>query len=422
MKKTLLGTTALVAAGLSAGQALADNGIKLGISGYYRASMGILVGGDQTAVHFKTASGGTSVGGLGDFGRTSGGFRQEIRINFKGSFTLPDGITVATTVGMNPQGTQGHSQLNRAYVDFQGAYGDLRFGAGDSMDAIKQDCVYDPGNVTSNFGINSANEDFTNAGLANFGSGVVGVASFETAAATCVTFTKMGTSIAYFSPAFAGFTLAFSYTPSGGQNDTSGSQGFGAGTDFKTSHAENVLAAAADYNGDLGSGWTLLVGGGGEWAFTGHTAAGATENNKPSAYYLGFQVANPDGWTVGASGEYLVHYPHFAAGTFFATDAGTSGADGWVGALGVGYTIGNWSFGLQGIYSQYQVHQGQPSAGHDAIWGVGINAAYAFGSSGVTLEGQVAYSKYDPDVGIPSSTNPMAYDAVEFDAGVAINF
>jgi len=38
------------------------------------------------------------------------------------------------------------------------------------------------------------------------------------------------------------------------------------------------------------------------------------------------------------------------------------------------------------------------------------------------LEGQVAYSKYDPAVGTPSSTNPMSYDAVELDAGIAINF
>ncbi len=425
MKKALFGTTALVAAGLSAGQAMADGGIHLGISGFYRGSAGFLIGGDQAAVpvFHKTTGGGTttSIGGLGDFGRTSGGFRQEVRINFKGDFTLPDGITVSALIGINPGGANNvGAQLNRAYADFKGQYGDLRFGQGDAMDAVKQDCVYDPGNVTSNFGINSANQDFTNAGLANFGSNVVGVATFETAAATCLTFTQKGTAIAYFSPAFAGFTLAVTYTPSGGTTNESGSQGVGSGTDLKHKQAENILTAAADYNGDLGGGWTFLAGGGGEWAFSGHTSGGGTEHNKPSAYVLGFQVANPNGWTFGASGEYLVNYPHFN-GVFIATDAGTSGADGWVGAVGVAYTFGNWSFGLQGIYSQYQVHQGSPSAGHDAVWGVGLNGAYTLGP-GITLEGQVAYSKYDPAVGTPSSTNPMSYDAVELDAGIAINF
>ena len=421
MKKSLLGTTALVATGLATGQALADGGIQLSISGYYRASAGILIGGDQVAVNGTTKSGAFVSGGLGDFGRTSGGFRQEIRINFKGDFTLPDGLTVAATVGINPGGAATAStQLNRAYADLKGSYGDLRFGQGDAMDAIKQDCVYDPGNVTSNFGINSANQDFTNAGLANFGSNVVGVATFETAAATCLTFTNKGTALAYFSPSFAGFTLGLTYTPSGGTTNESGSQGFGAGTDLKNKQAENILSAAVDYNADLGGGWTLLVGGGGEWAFSGHTSGGGSQHNKPSAYALGFQVASPDGWTVGASGEYLVNYPNFN-GDFFATDAGTSGADGWVAAIGGAYTVGSWSFGLQGIYSRYQVHQGTPSAGHDAIWGVGLNGAYTLGP-GITLEGQVAYSKYDPAVGTPSITNPMSYDAVELDAGVAINF
>src|SRR5579863_2579518 len=247
VKKSLLGTTALVATGLATGQALADGGIQLSISGYYRASAGILIGGDQVAVNGTTKSGAFVSGGLGDFGRTSGGFRQEIRINFKGDFTLPDGLTVAATVGINPGGAATAStQLNRAYADLKGSYGDLRFGQGDAMDAIKQDCVYDPGNVTSNFGINSANQDFTNAGLANFGSNVVGVATFETAAATCLTFTNKGTALAYFSPSFAGFTLGLTYTPSGGTTNESGSQGFGAGTDLKNKQAENILSAAVD--------------------------------------------------------------------------------------------------------------------------------------------------------------------------------
>ena len=124
MRKSLIGTTALVAAGLATGQALADGGIRLGISGYYRGSMGFLIGGNQAAVAsgIKTTSGGTAGGGLGDFGRTSGGFRQEIRINFKGNFTLPDGINVGVTVGLNPSGAGpgNTATLNRAYADLTG--------------------------------------------------------------------------------------------------------------------------------------------------------------------------------------------------------------------------------------------------------------------------------------------------------------
>ena len=40
MKRVLLGSTALVAAGLVASQADAASGLKLGISGYYRGAIG----------------------------------------------------------------------------------------------------------------------------------------------------------------------------------------------------------------------------------------------------------------------------------------------------------------------------------------------------------------------------------------------
>src|SRR5579871_6885299 len=222
LKKVLAGTTGLATAGLAAGQVSADSGgIKLGISGYYRASAGILVGGDQA----PTAGG----GGLGDFGRTSGGFRQEIRINFKGQVTLNNGITVDALVGINPGGAQGSTQLNTSYVEFRGIYGDLRFGTGtgtgSQLDALALSCVYDPGNVTSNFGVNSANQDFTNAGLGRTAGGAgatVGVATFETADATCVTFTGKGTAINYYSPSFGGFTFGDSYTPKGRKTNEKG--------------------------------------------------------------------------------------------------------------------------------------------------------------------------------------------------------
>jgi outer membrane protein OmpU len=424
MKKALCATTALVAAGLAAGQASADGGIKLGLSGFYRGSAGILIGGDQTA--------GSKGGGLGDFGRTSGGFRQEVRINFKGETTLDNGITVAVLVGLNPNGAANTSgRLNRAYADFSGKYGDVRFGQGSPLDAVSQTCVYDPGNVTANFGVNSANQDFTNAGLGRTAGGkgaTVGVATFETADATCVTFTGKGTSAAYFSPSFGGFTFGVSYTPEGSVTNESGSQGFGAGTDLKNKLGENILAAGADYNHDFGGGWTLLVGGGGEWAFTGHTSKGASlTHNKPSTYLLGFQVGIPGGWTVGASGQYDVNYANNSS--FAATDCGTGGpngpcggADGWSGAIGASYTIDAVSVGLEGIYGQYQVHQGAGQTnGHDSIWGISLNGAYALGP-GINLEAQVAYSKYNPANGTPSSSNPMKYDAIELDGGFAINF
>src|SRR5579863_3424705 len=177
MRKALLCGTTLVAAGLAAGQASADQQLKLGISGFYRGAIDGIVGGDQFHRTFPTSKFvRTATVGQGDFGRTDTGFRQETRINFKGDTTFDNGLTVAVLVGLNPGGAANTSaRLNRAYADFRGKYGDVRFGQANS--ALLTDCVADPGNVTANFGVNSPNVVFANGAKGvfaghTFGGGV----------------------------------------------------------------------------------------------------------------------------------------------------------------------------------------------------------------------------------------------------------
>ena len=444
MKKALLCGTALAAAGLVTSQAWADQQLKLGISGFYRGAIGGVIGGDQAHTTFTGAAPPFPriTVGQGDFGRTDTGFRQEIRINFKGDTTFDNGLTVAVLVGLNPEGASNASaRLNRAYADFRGKYGDVRFGQANS--ALLTDCVADPGNVTANFGVNSPNVVFANAAKGvfaghTFGGGVstpvtgltVGVAPLGSIG-TCFGIENRGTKIAYFSPSFGGFTFGVSYAPSGSTTNTSGSQGFGAGTDFRNAKASNVLSVGADYSHDFANGLSLLVGGGGEWAFESYTAAGLRLGDKadPSTYLLGVQLAFPDGFSIGASGAWVNNYKQ--AG-YAATDAGST-SDGWVASAGVNYATGPFAIGLEGIYSSWQVVDpfflAGSTSGHDKIWGTSLNGSYALGP-GISLEAQVAYFKYDSafasSPGFPTSSSfsaiPINYGAVELDTGFAINF
>jgi hypothetical protein len=165
-KKVLCGTTALVAAGLLAGEASAASGLKLGITGFYRGAAGATIGGDSEFSQVLRLDVGplAIIGtGQGDYGRTSGGFRQEIRINFTGETTLDNGLTVGVLVGLNGENLLGYSSappVKQSWVDFKGKFGDVRFG--EFTGAMGQNCIYDPGDVTSNFGINSPNESFSN--------------------------------------------------------------------------------------------------------------------------------------------------------------------------------------------------------------------------------------------------------------------
>jgi len=435
MKKILCGTTALVAAGLAAGQASAASGLKLGITGFYRGAGGMTIGGDST---FAPAVAATPTHGLNDrsisaglgaFGKTSGGFRQEIRINFTGETTLDNGLTVGVLVGLNGENLiavgSTTTPVKRSFVDFKGKFGDFRFGEAET--ALTTDCVVDPGNVTANFGVNSPNESFSDAGRGvTFAGGAlanrtIGVAPFGSIG-TCYGIESRGTKIAYFSPTFGGFTFGVSYTPSGSTRNPGG--GYFYGSDLRNRRADNVISAGADFNHNFGA-VSLTVGGGGEWALSSYSPLGGTVNtSKPSQYLLGFQVGLPGGFAVGASGAYTRSYK--GAG-YAATDAFPSD-NAWVATVGGSYTIDAVSIGLQGIYSDWQTFGGR---GSDRIWGASLNGAYALGP-GINLEAQFAYTKYQANSvlapGVYTSgpaagfAQPANYSAYEIDAGFAVNF
>jgi hypothetical protein len=87
--------------------------------------------------------------------------RQQIRVNFTGKTTLDNGMTVGVLVGLDGENvakSDSTSQVNRAYGFFNGKFGEVRVG--EVYSALVTDCILDPGNVTSNFGVNSPEESF----------------------------------------------------------------------------------------------------------------------------------------------------------------------------------------------------------------------------------------------------------------------
>jgi len=461
MKKVLYGTTALVAAGLVAGEASAASGLKLGITGFYRNAIGGSFGNGPSTTHPGTGPQGQGTGittsGLGNFDRQAVSMRQEIRINFTGQTTLDNGITVGVLVGLNGENVAksgSTTQVNRAYADFSGKFGLVRVGEANS--ALVTDCVVDPGNVTSNFGVNSPNESFSDVGYAqsrnpisqNFGNpGAVNVANspggyFSTfgvapmgSIGTCFGIEGKGNKVMYFSPSFGGLTFGVSFTPTGGQRRAGG--GLSYGTDVTApgpgNAGNNVLSVGVDYTHDFG-GWNLTAGGGGEWAFTQYTPAGGQTTNRPSWYQAGLQIGFGH-FAIGASGAYYVNYQH--AG--YASTTASGDDDGWVVSGGASYTIDAWSFGLQGEYGSYQqsaaaiIGTSAPgvNADNEKMWGISFNTAYALGP-GISLEGQVAYTQANYgdlsaggiSVAVPNAVgvNANTVHSWEIDLGTAINF
>ena len=454
MRASLLGTTTLVAVSLVAGQATAASRLKLGITGFYRNAIGGSFGNSPTTQHIVTSGGVPSVStaGLGNFDRQNVSMRQQIRVNFTGKTTLDNGITVGVLVGLDAENvakSDSTSQINRAYADFSGKFGDIRVG--EAYSALVTDCIMDPGNVTSQFGVNSPENSFSNVGFAQIRNQTLHTANVSNSAAgyfstfgvapmgsigTCFGIESKGNKIEYFSPDFGGLTFGVSFTLTGGQRRAGG--GLSYGTDVTAPGSgdtgNNILSVAFDYTHDFG-GWTLELGGGGEWAFTQYTPAGGTTGDKPAWYQGGVQIGFGH-FTVGFSGAYYQSYLH---DDYSAANTASPSDDGWVVTAGASYTIDAWSFGLQGLYGSYQqsasavLGTSAPgvSADNQKFWGVSLNAAYALGP-GISLEGQVAYtaSNYGnlsgPGFSVPVpeavGVDASKVHSFEIDLGTAIDF
>src|SRR5215467_16134863 len=103
-----------------------------------------------------------------------------------------------------------------------------------------------------NFGADSPNFNFSNSGIAGYGA----------TNGTCYGVDDKSTKIVYFSPNFAGFSFAASFTPDNTE-DTRNTLA-GAGTRLKIDNGQNSenLSLGATFTHDF-NGVNLVVGGGG---------------------------------------------------------------------------------------------------------------------------------------------------------------
>ena len=136
MKKVLLGTTALLGAGLVASPAFAADGIKLGVGGFFKTAYMVNFDDD----------------GEGERGneRNTDGVFSDAEIHFTGETTLDNGLTVGARVELEGEDNSGdgNDQIDEAWIYFAGGFGELRMGSDD--DALANACIVPPGG-TGNF-------------------------------------------------------------------------------------------------------------------------------------------------------------------------------------------------------------------------------------------------------------------------------
>ncbi len=210
MKRILLGSTALVTAGLLAGAASAADPIKASVAGYYRTGFGFY-DSDQA-------------------NRTDTGLMSDVEIWFRGSTKLDNGIEVGVMVELEAETSA--DQVDEHHVYFRGSFGEIRIGKEDDVRKLFANTA--PW-AAQNFAVNSP--------------------FFTAAPSTQTTTANMendSTKIIYFTPSFSGFRLGASYTPNDNRATSSGDAINNADNDAgQRSESVSVAAAYAGSFGDV---------------------------------------------------------------------------------------------------------------------------------------------------------------------------
>lgn len=348
MKKILLGSTALVAAGLLAQPTLAADPIKLQVKGYY-----------QNLVTYSDVDNAPAGTNYKDFQ-----FRHEGEVHFQGKTTLDNGLTVGfdaqlEIVNVGLSGGQPRD-MDETYMWLEGGFGKLQLGAENGaayllhVDAPSFGLGFDD----RNFGPTAQTGGLARPNIAGD--------------------TPKGT---YFTPRIAGFQAGVSYSPNIDHQDLSG-YGFGV-ISVPTGSVEDVYGLGLNFNHDFGA-MTLkasaayeagsIVGGGGD----------------PETYAFGLNLGF-GGFTVG--GAYADYSDYNAASV-------VPGADGEVYSLGLSYKTGPW--GLSGVYQKTDVEVNGATTTNSADE-YEVAAMYQVGP-GIQFRGGVIYADMDLSTGQDTTT------------------
>lgn len=382
----LLGSTAMLGAGMMANTAMAADGIKLGVGGFFREAYMVTFDDD-------------SEGELGNE-RNTDGFFNDAEIHFDGSTVLDNGMEVGARVELEGETTG--DQIDEAWVYFSGGFGEFRVGSQD--DALVGSCILPPGG-TDNFSAFSPNQ--WGANVDTFASGFPALTS--NAACVGVDDKEDAQKLVYITPSFGGFQLALSYTPNGGDETHGDGVGPHIGMPLNgDEESRHNVAAYATYSYE-GDGWGLTAGGGG--SFEGHVEQSVGPDRDEQSFYQGALNLSFGQFSVGGVFEYF--------DDLVAFDDGGGEADAWVAGGGLAYTLDAWTFGAQ--YS-HQLADIDPGSSDFTMDRAVLTANYALGP-GINIDGEVGYTWIDSDPETTIDGDDLDdYDGFEIGIGTAITF
>ena len=343
MKKLLIGTTALVAAGALASGAQAADPISIGVGGYFHAAVSVV---NQDL----------------DENKRSFGLENEGEIYFSGSTTIDGNFIQGVGASVQLEAQTSSDQIDESYMWISGTFGQLRAGSFDG--AMNVMGVYAPG-----VGAPLHGTLWETYGRVD-GAGFVGEGAFG------LGFDSDASKVAWYSPTVGGIRVGVSFTPEAGTDDAAAPDFAEGGGRYNNEAGEQseVVGIGGNWSGDFG-GASVSVGG-------GYTTASA---EAPAA-----DEEDREEWIVGARAS----MDAISVGGNYSEDnnGGGDGRTTWV--VGMSYSgFGPATYGVRYVDTSVGERDGSAAS-------VGFSLPIG---SGLSVGGELQFWDVETSDGTPNS-------------------
>lgn len=369
MKKILLGTSALVAAGVISSVAHASEPVKLEVGGY----MDWWVAGVTQSDEFENAAS-SQYNNVDVFGNGE--------VHFKGSTTLDNGVKVGVQVELEGGNRSEDDPVDESYVTIDSQYGRLVVGSDDNVAYSMHVSAPDVGRL-------GLEESYLTEVGGMTGRPAAIVANVPSS--TSLNSDNDSQKITYITPTFSGLTVGASYIP--GSDDGI----VGTGEDSSLANGTGIddgYAVGLTYSADLqGAGVTVSAG------YAAYDRAGTTTKTQKE-YSVGVNVA-VDAFTIGGAYRDL------------SSIGGVNDYDGQAWNVGVAWEQG--PYGASVAYMNSKANDSTTT--EDEISTVLVSGRYNMGA-GVDAFASFGYVEYDAQEAAAGSDNKAAVVAT----GIALTF
>ncbi|AVM75654.1 porin [Magnetospirillum gryphiswaldense] len=390
MKKILIASTALVAAGMiTAGSASASEKIKLNLGGY---SKWWVVGAWQDD-SFEAA---TNTGTAGQGNANSVDVKGDNEIWFSGSTKLDNGLEVGINIeleaGGNTDSAGGGDQIDKSYVYVAGGFGKVIVGTESNGTVLMHTMAPDAAGNTGADGI-------LTGGLA-----IARPSNVTAKVTTEIDTDAEADKITYVAPSFYGFTVGGSYVP----NTAEDNQNVFNGTTTQTGSAANeIYGVAAMYAGTIvGVGVKASAG------WVNYDVAQSTDRS--NEYAFGTQLSYA-GFTLG--GSYRMVRENASGGVNSVANGNNASGDTW--DIGLMYETGPWAVGA--FYLNSTSNGVIATQGEDEFTVYQVSGKYNMGA-GVDLLATIGHAEYDDELAKASNADANHNEGWAVMTGLSLQF